>query len=111
MPTASLGTADASADTNAAASAVVLRQVIRLEEFTMLGSNTYPLIIIANPDRPEAGYGFEVSLVKGKWTGCCLLAIVLVSKHLRLVRSRYRASRLYTRRLSHPTYDNQLTTR
>lgn len=55
--------AESAAD--ATAQALVLRQVETLERFTMLGSKNYPLIVIANPDKPECGFGFEVTLVPG----------------------------------------------
>ena len=48
------------------ASALILKQVERLEaDLKQDGSSDYPYILIANLDKPEANWGFEVSLVKG----------------------------------------------
>ena len=49
------------------ASAQVLEQVKLLSSpnFKMDGSEEYPYIVIVNTERPEANFGFEVSLVPG----------------------------------------------
>jgi hypothetical protein len=44
-------------------SAFVLQQVETLTSFKMDGSDDYPYIIIVDPNKPEANWGFEVSLV------------------------------------------------
>ena len=47
------------------AAATVLEQVAQLEQFQMDGSSEFPYIIIANPKKPEANWGFEVTKVTG----------------------------------------------
>ena len=47
------------------ATATVLEQVAQLEQFQMDGSSDFPYIIIANPKKPEANWGFEVTKVTG----------------------------------------------
>lgn len=44
--------------------ATVLNQIEVLSQFKMDGSADYPYIIIVDPLKPEANWGFEVSLVK-----------------------------------------------
>ena len=40
-------------------------RILSSPDFKMDGSKDYPYIVIVNDERPEANYGFEVSLVPG----------------------------------------------
>ena len=63
-PSPMFSAASSAQTVDASASAIVLQQVEKLSQFKMDGSSDYPYIIIVDPEKSEANWGFEVSFVQ-----------------------------------------------